>query len=430
MQTSANTQAILLLTAPLIVGRQGRADEVLTNGEYKKLARRLRELDREPGDLLGAEATAILKEVEPVVPEVRLSTLLARGLQLGQAIEHWQKRAIWVLSRADAEYPKHLKARCKEDAPPVLYGCGDPNMLDEGGLAVVGSRDVTDELREFAEHVGSLAAQGNLPIVSGGAKGIDRAAMGGVLMEGGKSIGVLSDSLERAAMARDNREFLMDGSLVLVSPFDPSAGFNVGNAMQRNKYIYALADAALVVRTDFKKGGTWSGAEEQLRKYHYVPVYVKDDQSEGMNALIKMGAQVCPEQMDIDFLRTALERSPSIPAASSPPELSLPMVSEAAGQPAQNDETSDVKVRSRPENGNGKDARNAEVVYSTVKGLVLPQIDQPKTETEIAEDLGVTPGQAREWLKRMAQEGLLKKTSRPVRYQRSSTQPDLFSSST
>ena len=49
----------------------------------------------------------------------------------------------------------------------------------------------------------------------------------------------------------------LDGQLVLASPYDPSAGFNVGNAMQRNKFIYALADAALVVNSDLNRGGTW-----------------------------------------------------------------------------------------------------------------------------------------------------------------------------
>jgi predicted Rossmann fold nucleotide-binding protein DprA/Smf involved in DNA uptake len=83
--------------------------------------------------------------------------------------------------------------------------------------------------------------------VSGGARGIDQAAMRGALEAGGKVTGVLADSLEKTAMNRDHRSMLMEGQLVLVSPYDLSAGFNVGNAMQRNKLIYAFADAALVV---------------------------------------------------------------------------------------------------------------------------------------------------------------------------------------
>ena len=70
----------------------------------------------------------------------RLQQLLERGFLLSQVIERWQARAIWVLSRADAEYPRRLKHRLREDAPAVLYGCGDISLLETGGLAVIGSR--------------------------------------------------------------------------------------------------------------------------------------------------------------------------------------------------------------------------------------------------------------------------------------------------
>jgi len=49
-------------------------------------------------------------------------------------------------------------ARLREDAPPVLYGCGDAVLLATGGLAVVGSRHVDDELIEYTEGLGRLAA--------------------------------------------------------------------------------------------------------------------------------------------------------------------------------------------------------------------------------------------------------------------------------
>ena len=68
-------------------------------------------------------------------------------------------------------------------------------------------------------------------------------------------------------MLREHREALMDGRLVLACPYDPAARFQVGQAMQRNKLIYALSDAALVVNSDYGKGGTWTGATEQLDRY-------------------------------------------------------------------------------------------------------------------------------------------------------------------
>lgn len=51
-ELSPNAQAILLLTAPLITGRGKPSIDPLTAGEYRRLVRRLRELQREPADLL------------------------------------------------------------------------------------------------------------------------------------------------------------------------------------------------------------------------------------------------------------------------------------------------------------------------------------------------------------------------------------------
>ena len=105
-------------------------------------------------------------------------------------------------------------------------------------------------------------------------------------------VGGPADSLLRATVNRDNRQGIEDGRLVLVSSFNPEAGFNAGNAMQRNSYIYALSYAALVVQSDLGKGGTWTGAVENL-KHGWVPLFVRDDPaSNGNAALIEKGAHL------------------------------------------------------------------------------------------------------------------------------------------
>src|SRR5215813_6750079 len=143
---------------------------------------------------------------------------------------------------------------------------------------------------------GPLAARHQQTIMSGGARGIDQAAMSGALEAGGNAAGVLADSLERAALNRDHLNYLKDSQLVLLSPYDPQAGFNIGNAMQRNKLIYALSDAALVVQSDYGKGGTWAGAVEQLDKLRLVPVYIfpNTQQDAALESLGKKGALTWP----------------------------------------------------------------------------------------------------------------------------------------
>ena len=98
----------------------------------------------------------------------RIGSLLERGFLLSQAVNSWQERAIWVVSRADEEYPQRLKERLGANAPTVLYGCGNRELLENGGLAVVGSRNTSEELLEYTESIGRLAARSGCAIISGG----------------------------------------------------------------------------------------------------------------------------------------------------------------------------------------------------------------------------------------------------------------------
>ncbi len=314
---SPNTQAILLLTAPLIVGRSARAD-VLKPGEYFGLNNCLRSIEgnKEPADLMEPGSEYLLDKCvhainKPAFNRERLQRLLGRGFLLSQAIESWRKRAIWVISHRDEAYPQRLRDRLKVKASAILYGCGDHTLLNAGGLAVVGSRHVDEEILEYARNIGELAASARRTIVSGGAKGVDQAAMNGALEAGGKSVGVLANGLKGAATNRAHRDPILNEQLVLISPYDPSAGFNVGHAMQRNKLIYALSDAALVANADKGKGGTWAGAIEQLEAKvpRPTPVYVRSTgaPSEGLEALKQKGALSWPNPGNAEDLEAIFD---------------------------------------------------------------------------------------------------------------------------
>jgi predicted Rossmann fold nucleotide-binding protein DprA/Smf involved in DNA uptake len=291
-----NSQAILLLTAPLMPRRLEVSADLLTSSEYRRLAVFLLEAQKQPRDLLTADADDLIRQCQRVVDGDRLRRLLGRGFLLSQAVEHWQARAIWVITSTDPTYPRKLEERLKDDAPAVLYGCGDATILATGGLAVVGSHNATPALLTYAGHIGQLVAHTEQTVVSGGVRGIDQTAMSGALEAGGKAVGVLADSLERAVLNRDYRSPLMEGKLALASPNDPMAGFNVGNVMQCNKLIYALADAGLVISCDDRKGVTWPGAVEQLTRLKLVPVFVRSrgDTGKGLQELQGMGALPWP----------------------------------------------------------------------------------------------------------------------------------------
>ena len=415
---SLNTRAILLLTAPLIIGRERRSSpRPLAAGEYNRLARRLRELQRQPADLLGNGARPLLEECRLDLDADRLAGLLDRGFLLSQAIERWRTRALWVTSRADAEYPLRLRKRLREQAPPLLYGCGNRTDLDTGGLAVVGSRNVDDSLIAYTEGVGRLAAGAQRTLVSGGARGIDQAAMRGALDAGGAVACVLADGLERAAMRREHRNALMDGRLVLICPYDPAAGFLVGHAMQRNKLIYALADAALVVSAEFEKGGTWAGAVEQLDRHRFVSVYVRatGEMGKGLDALLARGARRWLNPQDPDALGSLLDMSPEAAPASG--LASLPCEVREDQDPA--DDTQPNQALAAPpitKPGFGNDLRPAEKMLARVRELLSDYLDEPRSEADVTQVLGVQKTQASRWLKKLVTDGAVEKLSKPVRY--------------
>ena len=194
---------------------------------------------------------------------------------------------IWIVSRADPGYPRRLKSRLREDAPPILYGCGmmlcskmevSP-WLVRGMSMKLSHASYDEELGPRWLRAQEKRACGNFR--RRGKRHRQGGTMHGALQAGGSVIKRCDDSLERAALARDNREPLMDQRLVFISAYDPAAGFNVGHAMQRNKTIYALADAALVVTSDFQKGGTWTGAIEQLERLRFVRNFVRNGSRAG-----------------------------------------------------------------------------------------------------------------------------------------------------
>lgn len=453
---SSNTQAILLLTAPLIAGRGTSSSDLLSPGEYKRLARHLREIQRQPADLVSPDAADLMRACQPVVDEARLQSLLGRGFLLSQVIERWQARAIWVVSRADAEYPRRLKVRLREDAPAVIYGCGDMALLESGGLAVVGSRHVDDSLIDYTMAVGRLAARAGRTLVSGGAKGIDQAAMRGALEAGGKVSGVLADSLEKTTMNREHRNLLLDGQLVLISPYDPSAGFNVGNAMQRNKLIYALADASLVVSSDLNKGGTWTGAVEQLDKLKFVPVYVRSTggSSPGLDALRSKGALPWPNPQDTDAFEAVFEAAaptqvpspqsglvlfsedglPGVaPTTPSFPETTPPIDAPSEPLPPSVAAPIDEPVEPTPEPAPlaaltpeatpeatrpmaTTPSTPAETLFAAVRGVIQLLLKSPMKDAEVAAALDVSTAQAKAWLQRLVDEGVIEKQKKPAGY--------------
>ena len=204
---------------------------------------------------------------------------------------------IWIISRSDQDYPARYKKHLKDKAPPLLFGVGDRSLLQGGGVAVVGSRNVDADGEAFTRKTAELCAYNRMSVVSGGARGVDQIAMTAALDAGGITIGVLAENLLKKSLERNARNAISEGRLLLISPYHPNARFTVGTAMGRNKLIYAMADYGLVVSADYKKGGTWAGATEELKRENSLTVFVRSSANAplGNKKMLDLGALNWPE---------------------------------------------------------------------------------------------------------------------------------------
>lgn len=297
MTIAPNTQAVLLLTSRFSKS-SGNSAKPLTPKEWGRFAAWLKDHDLTPQQLMSCHPQELLSGwTDSQITPGRLEALLNRGSALAIAMEKWLRAGLWVIARSDTAYPSRLKKLLGTQSPAVLFGCGNQSLLGQGGLAVVGSRNVPDDDLQFARELGMAAASQGYSVVSGGARGVDQAVMLGALESEGTAVGVLADSLLRACLSGKYRNHLSANNLVLISPFHPEAGFHRGNAMQRNKYIYCLSDAALVVHSGVK-GGTWNGATENLKR-GWVPLWVKPtaDVAAGNAGLVNQGGRWVAEKV-------------------------------------------------------------------------------------------------------------------------------------
>lgn len=419
---SANTQAVLLLTSPLLQegGGASRKDPLLTADEYSRLAACLQHGQHQPADLINGAKDALLSTLSESFAADRLDRLLSRGFQLSQAVEHWASRSISVIGRADAAYPRRFKQRLKRAAPPLLYACGNLELLNAPSLAVVGSRSTPEGLLRQAEAVGALAAAAGVVIASGAAKGVDETAMLGSLTAGGCAIGVVADSLEKVSARPIWRKALLDGRLLLLSSEAPSARFQVWRAMGRNKLIYALADAALVVSSARGEGGTWAGATEQLQTLHFCAVHVLGDHrgGPGLAALAELGARPWPEPESPEALQALLANGKPLPITAAPP-VQIEQHSLLEQAPPSPVESLDPHPEPVSPTAVQKQAMApATALAAFVDDLLLSLLDRPLSLEELAALLDVSKTEVKRWCMRLVEQGKVRKLLKPVRYER------------
>jgi DNA processing protein len=259
---------------------------------------------------------ANLKALAKVVPERAAAAALAPvPRELMAAVGTWlDDPANRILTFADSVYPQALLQI--PDPPPVLYVKGRVDLLNHRSLAIVGSRNATQQGLGHAESFAHALSDAGLTIVSGLALGIDTAAHRGGLAGASASVAVVGTGLDTVYPAR-NRDLAHElaGRGCLISEFALGTPPLAANFPRRNRLISGLAQGCLVVEAAVSSGSLITArlANEQGKDVFAIPGSIHSPLSKGCHALIKQGAKLVETSDDV-LEELGLGRAPVSPA--------------------------------------------------------------------------------------------------------------------
>ena len=219
----------------------------------------------------------LLLEIESKIglDKDQITHQLSYGMRLALKIDEWKNLGIWCISTLDIEqFPLKLLSKARQKINPLLFGSGDLSILSKPSVGIVGSRDISDNTLQYVHKAVEKFTDNNISIMSGGAKGVDLAAMNHALELGHCVIGVLPSELNKSLRDIETIRYISEGQLLLLSPEMPESHWTIGRAMARNKYIYILSDGVLVGQISKPSGGTWTGIQE-CSKNSWNKIYIK-----------------------------------------------------------------------------------------------------------------------------------------------------------
>jgi DNA processing protein len=211
---------------------------------------------------------------------------------------------------SDLRYPVSL--RNIADPPPLLYVDGELQPVDVQAVAIVGSRRATSYGIRVARMLAGELSRLGFTIVSGMARGIDRAAHEIALATGGRTLAVLGCGLD-VVYPPDHvqlRAQIAEAGAVLTE-FPPGSPPLAAHFPRRNRILSGLSLGVVVVEAAEGSGSliTAKLAAEQGREVFAVPGPIDAPTSRGTHGLLKLGAKLTETVDDIlEELLPQLER--------------------------------------------------------------------------------------------------------------------------
>ncbi len=210
-------------------------------------------------------------------------------------------------------YPDLLKQI--SSPPPLLYGYGNPNHLNNYQISIVGSRVPSPQGKENAKFFASRLSECGWTITSGLAIGIDGLSHQGAILGGFTTIAVLGTAIDKMYPRRHIKlaEQILENDGVIISEFAPNTLGRPEYFPRRNRIISGLSVGTLIVEAAIKSGSliTARCALEQNREVFALPGNIHNPMSAGCHHLIQQGAKLvtCVNDINVEFTHLILPTS-------------------------------------------------------------------------------------------------------------------------
>ena len=206
-----------------------------------------------------------------------------------------------LIEYASEKYPERL--RYIENPPSRLYALGNINVLNELGIAVVGSRTNTQYGERMCKRFTKNLVEYNINIISGLAYGIDSIAHETCLKNSGKTIAVLPSGLKNICRAT-NKNLIMPilkNNGVIISEYESSISADSAKFLERNRIVAGLSAGTLVIEAGYRSGTrvTARFTKENERPLFCVPSSLENIKGKTTNELIQQGAKLVTSVEDM-----------------------------------------------------------------------------------------------------------------------------------
>lgn len=301
--------------------------------------------DRVTGALLrevGPTATIRLADTDGPVPGLDEEQAAAWRAQArvnpdraGRVLADSDRLGLRILIPGDPDWPVALD-QLGDRAPAVVWAKGNTDLLQapaSAAISMVGARAATRYGQDAATELAAELAEQRVPIISGGAYGIDAAAHRAALLHGGATIAVLPGGLDRPYPA-GNADLLdrIASSGLLLSEIPFGSAPTKWRLLQRGRIMAALSAGVVVVEAGYRSSTLHVVREAASlgRRVGAVPGPITSAASAGSNRLLQSGeAEMITSASDV--VATILwgqghtvERNHTLPAVQGPRTSSPP----------------------------------------------------------------------------------------------------------